>query len=70
MNSGVASTGSNCTGGYGFDLNDWIQNDWDGSLAPGAEIYARTWARDLQSPSHSGFRTQCVSSFIPVARAP
>jgi hypothetical protein len=53
LNSGGSSTGSDCSGGYSFDFNAWIQNGSDPAAVAGAEVFAQYWARDPLAPSHT-----------------
>jgi hypothetical protein len=52
-NSGGSTNGSDCTGTYSFDFNDWMVNGWDSTLAAGNEVFAQYWSRDPASASHT-----------------
>jgi hypothetical protein len=53
QDSGGASSGSSCSGVFGFDFNAWFASGLDPSSFPGSEIFAQYWSRDPASASHT-----------------
>ena len=50
QDSGGNALGNDCSGAFSFDMNARIQSGIDGSLVPGAQVFAQYWSRDPQSP--------------------
>ncbi len=63
--SSGGNAGSDCSGTYTFDFNQYLQSGIDPGLVAGAEVYAQYWYRDPAAASASGLSIALYFSIAP-----